>query len=243
MRHGGMVGAVAGLADRDRPRFRFDFENGAGLNFWFQWFAQFVAHSTIVAARVSLFKNADDRALPGGHGEPSLRPVGHPDFEALYGAKFRIHQKPCVRWETVGLASSGRIAGSSRHLGRGTNAVIHLVARLEGHDKPLRDEDLLAGSRVPCFVGGPLLDFEDAETPQLDASFGDQRRDDGVHRLLDDFLSLQHGGAGLLGDGSGNFLFRHDSVLLHRIQSAMPVGIVSGLANRREVQPVEQCQC
>jgi len=71
------------------------------------------------------------------------------------------------------------------------DSLLHLFARFEGNHKLFGDKDFLTGARVARLASGPTLHFEDAEIPQLNPMILDQRFDDGVERLLDDFFGLQ----------------------------------------------------
>src|SRR5262249_36267126 len=66
--------------------------------------------------------------------------------------------------------------------------LFHLLARLERDDELGRHVHLVAGARVARLARLALLDLEDPEVAQLDPPLADQGLDDGVERLLDDFL-------------------------------------------------------
>src|SRR6516162_6167315 len=89
----------------------------------------------------------------------------------------------------------------------------HLLARLEGNDVLLGDENLVAGSWIAGFSCRPLLDFENAEIAQFDPAILNQRLDNRVEGLLDDLLGLQLRHSDFIGNGFDDFFFSHDSVL------------------------------
>src|SRR5579863_1236020 len=89
-----------------------------------------------------------------------------------------------------------RVAGAALLSLKRLDTSLHFLAWHECHDESLRDKHPFASPRVPSVACCPLLDFEHAETPQLDATFRDKRRHDGINRLLDDFLGLQAGEPG-----------------------------------------------
>src|SRR4051812_34538579 len=89
------------------------------------------------------------------------------------------------------------------------DSLFHLFARLERDDELLWYEHFVAGARVASLACGPAFYFKNAEISQLDAMVLDQRFDDRIERLLDDFLGLELRQADLLGDGFDNLFLGH----------------------------------
>ena len=85
----------------------------------------------------------------------------------------------------------------------------HLFARLERDDELLWHKHFIARSGVASLACGPAFYLENAEISQLDAVVLDQRFDDRVERLLDDFLGLELRQPNLLGDGFDNLFLGH----------------------------------
>ncbi len=67
---------------------------------------------------------------------------------------------------------------------------------------------------IAGFACRAFLDFEDAKIAELDTTFVNQRFDDGVECLLDNFLRLELRKPNLVGDGFDDFFLGHDAVLL-----------------------------
>ena len=89
------------------------------------------------------------------------------------------------------------------------DAFFHLFARLERDDELLWYKHFVAGSRVASLACGPAFYFENAEISQLDAVVLDQRFDNRIERLLDDFLGLELRQPDLLGDGFDYLFLGH----------------------------------
>ena len=85
----------------------------------------------------------------------------------------------------------------------------HLFARLERDDELLWYKHFVAGSGVASLACSPAFYFENAEISQFDAMVFDQRFDDCVERLLDDFLGLELRQPDLFGDGFDNLFLGH----------------------------------
>ncbi len=94
------------------------------------------------------------------------------------------------------------------------NFFFHFLARLKGYDELLRYVDLVAGARITRLASGTLLDLEHPKIPQLNPAFLDERFDDGVEGLLNDFLRLQLGETDLVGNRFHNLFLGHDCHLL-----------------------------
>ena len=107
---------------------------------------------------------------------------------------------------TVGLGVTGLFGRPSLHF---ADSLLHLLARLESDHKLLWDKDFVAGPRVASLACGPSFDLENAEISQFDAVILDERFNDGVKRLLNDFLRLELGEPNFLGDGFDNLFLGH----------------------------------
>lgn len=112
-------------------------------------------------------------------------------------------------WGAVGLGVAGLFGGLTLHF---ADAFLHLFARLECDHKLLRHKDFIARPRVAGLACGPSFDLENAEISEFDAMILDERLNDCVERLLDDFLGLELREPNLLGDGFNNLFLGHDGV-------------------------------
>ncbi len=106
----------------------------------------------------------------------------------------------------VGLRMSGLLGCSTFHL---ADPFFHLLARLERDDKLLWHKHFVAGSRVPSLACGPAFYLENTEISQFDAVVFDERFDDGVEGLLDDFFGLKLCQPDLFGDSFDNLFLGH----------------------------------
>ncbi len=73
------------------------------------------------------------------------------------------------------------------------DSLFHLLARLEHDYVFFWHEHLVARAGIACLASSTTLHLEHAEVTQLDPMLRYQRLDDGVERLLHDFLRLQLG--------------------------------------------------
>ena len=106
------------------------------------------------------------------------------------------------------------------------NPFFHLLAGFERDHKLLWHKDFIAGARVSGLAGRPPFHLEYPEIPQLDAMVLDQRLDDCIERLLDDFFRLKLREPNLFGDGFNNLFFGHLQVPFengHICESPTPV--------------------
>ena len=101
---------------------------------------------------------------------------------------------------------SGGFGRSTLHF---TDPFFHFFARLERDDKLLWYKHFVASPRVASLACGPTFYFENTEISQLDAVVLDQRFDDCIERLLDDFLGLELRQPDLFGDGFDNLFLGH----------------------------------
>lgn len=90
--------------------------------------------------------------------------------------------------------------------------LFHFLTRLECHHKLFGDKDFLTGTGVTCLASSPPLDLKHAEVSQFDSLLFNERFDDRVEGLLDDFLRLQLRETDFLGNGLYNLFFGHDEV-------------------------------
>src|SRR4030095_8631619 len=88
-------------------------------------------------------------------------------------------------------------------------SLLHLLAGLERDHELLWHKDFIASARVARLASRPSLHLEDPKIPQLDAVVLDERFDDGVEGLLDDFLGLELSQPDLLGDRFDNLFLGH----------------------------------
>ena len=101
---------------------------------------------------------------------------------------------------------TGGFGGSALHF---ADSLFHLFARLERDDELLWYKDFIASARVASFPSGPTFDLENSEVSEFDPVVFDQRFDDRVERLLDDFLGLELRQTNLVGDGFDNLFLGH----------------------------------
>jgi len=101
---------------------------------------------------------------------------------------------------------AGLFGGPAFHL---SNAFFHLFARLERNHELLWHKDFIAGARVAGLACGPFFHLENTEVSQLDAVVLNQRFDDRVERLLNDFLGLELSEPDLIGNGFYDFFLSH----------------------------------
>ena len=104
---------------------------------------------------------------------------------------------------------TGGFGGSALHF---ANSLFHLFARLERDDELLWYKDFIASARVASFPSGPAFDLENSEISELNPVVLDQRFDDCVERLLDDFLGLELRQPDLFGDGFDNLFLGHVAI-------------------------------
>ena len=108
----------------------------------------------------------------------------------------------------------GMTCGFGRSALHFADPFFHLFAWLERDDELLWYKDFVAGARVAGLACGPAFYLENAKISQLDAVVFDQRFDDGIERLLDDFLGLELSQPDLLGDGFDNLFLGHVGIPL-----------------------------
>ena len=101
---------------------------------------------------------------------------------------------------------AGGFGRSTLHL---ADPFFHFFAWLERDYKLLGYKHLVASSGVSSLACGPAFYFENAKISQLDAVVLDQRFDDRIEGLLDDFLGLELRQAYLFGDGFDNLFLGH----------------------------------
>jgi hypothetical protein len=123
-------------------------------------------------------------------------------YKPLAGKGFGVCGGP-IRGQVAGLRLFG---GSSFHL---ANAFFHLFARLECHHELLWHKDFIASARIASFACSPLFYLENAEVPELDSMVFHQGFNDGIERLLNDFLGLELGEPDLIGNGFNDFFLGH----------------------------------
>ena len=110
----------------------------------------------------------------------------------------------------IGNAIGGRMAGLfGRAAFHFADALFHLLAWLERHDKLLWYKNFIAGARIASLASSPSFYLENAEISQLNAVVFNERFHDRVEGLLDDFLGLKLRQPDLLGDGFDNLFLGH----------------------------------
>ena len=111
-----------------------------------------------------------------------------------------------VRFGVVGRRPAARPVG---HSGHDPDPLFHFLTGLEGDDVFGLDVDLGPGPRIAGLAGLPPLDLEDAEVPQFDSTFFDQRLHDRVEGPLDDLLGLELRQVGAFGNLFDDFFLGH----------------------------------
>ena len=101
---------------------------------------------------------------------------------------------------------SGSLGCSALHF---ADPFFHFLAWLERNDELLWYKHFVAGSGVASLASSPAFYLENAKISQLDAVVFDQRFDDCIERLLDDFLGLELRQPDLLGDSFDNLFLGH----------------------------------
>jgi hypothetical protein len=109
-------------------------------------------------------------------------------------------------WRAVGLRVTGLGGGSAFHL---ADPFFHLFAGLERDHELLWYKDFIARPGIASLACGPAFYLENTEVPQLNAVVFNQRFDDRIEGLLDDFLRLKLCQTDLLGDGFDNLFLGH----------------------------------
>ncbi len=88
----------------------------------------------------------------------------------------------------------------------------HLFPRLERNDIFFGDIYLTTGSGVTSLSCGPLLNLENSEIPQFDATFPDQGFDDRIKCLLNYYFGLLLCQSDFLGNRSNNVFLGQNSL-------------------------------
>ena len=109
----------------------------------------------------------------------------------------------------VRLCESGLFGGTAFHF---ADSFFHLFARLERDYKFLWHKDFITRPRVASLACGPSFDLKNAKISEFDAVVLHQGLDDGIKRLLDDFLGLKLSQPNLFGDGFNDLFLGHDEV-------------------------------
>src|SRR5262249_19227632 len=109
-------------------------------------------------------------------------------------------------WRAVHWRMSGLFGRPSLHL---PDLLFHFLPRFERDDELLGHKDFVARSGVASFSRGTLFYLKNAEIPQFDAVIFDQRGNDGIEGLLDDFLGLKLREPDLLGNGFDDLFLGH----------------------------------
>lgn len=109
-------------------------------------------------------------------------------------------------WRTIRNRMSGLFGGPALHL---ADPFLHLFARLERYNKLFGHKHFVAGSGIASLACGPPFYLENTEISKFDAVVFDERFDDRVEGLLDDFLGLELRQSDLLGNGFDNLFLGH----------------------------------
>jgi len=142
----------------------------------------------------------------GAVEEAIRRPVAAAGSPAELAMLTRFGRRTLGFWRAVGLRVTGLFGGSALHF---ADSFLHFFARLERDDKLLWDKDFITCPGVAGLACRPSFDLKNTEISQFDAVIFDERFDDCVERLLDDFLRLELGKPNFLGDGFNNLFLGH----------------------------------